>query len=132
MLFRSDPAPYWTAIAEVVVPRIPEAAYGAPPPDLSGVGPICPLLDGATVGGILDVEIGRVEGDDVGCTYTTPDATIMSDGFVTVNGRYDRGGLALIRSAFPDGETLQVDGRDAWWSSSIKPVKQRWASRDSP
>ena len=78
-----------------------------------------PLLDGATVGGILDVEIGRVEGDDVGCTYTTPDSTIMSDGFVTVNVRYDRGGLALIRSAFPDGETLQVDGRDAWWSSSI-------------
>ena len=77
------------------------------------------LFRSATVGGILDVEIGRVEGDDAGCTYTTPDATIMSDGFVTVNVRYDRGGLALIRSAFPDGETLQVDGRDAWWSSSI-------------
>lgn len=122
-----DPTAYWTAVAEAIVPRIPPEAWGPPPEDRSGYGPVCPLLDGPTVGAILGVEIGNVEGDDTGCTYTTPGESLMSDDFVTVNVRYDDGALDFVKLAFSDGEDLEVDGQAAYWSPSITAL---WVDRD--
>jgi hypothetical protein len=123
----ADPVAYWAAVGEIVVPRIPAAAWGAAPEDLSAIGPVCPFLDAATVGAALGLTIERAEGDATGCTYTTAGATLADGGYVTVNVRIDPLPLAPVTVAFPDGEALEVDGRSAWWSPSIAAL---WVDRD--
>lgn len=122
-----DPAAYWTAVGEIVVPRIPVAAWGTPPEDRSAIGPVCPVLDAATVGTIVGIAVARAEGDATGCTYMTDGASFADGGYVTVNVRIDPIPLGPVEAAFPDGEALEVDGRRAWWSPTLTAL---WVDRD--
>lgn len=114
----ADPVAYFTAVAELVAPRIPAEAYGAPAPDTSAVGPVCPILGGDAVGAAIGVEIALVEGDDVGCTYSSA-GMMFSDGYASVNVRYDPGTVSDIPVYFPGTEEVDVDGRSAYWSPDI-------------
>jgi hypothetical protein len=80
------------------------------------LGSFCALLTADEASTALGVEVTPTEGTDLDCTYGTD---VESSIYLNLFTRAEGGTLEFIKIGWPDGESLAIGGKPAWYVEDV-------------